>query len=421
MRVLVLGGAGFLGRHVVSALAARGHHIVIGSRDSRRVARVAASLNVRVGIRPVRFEQLTVSGCWDAALDGVDVAVNCVGILREWGAATYERIHHLAPAALAADCARRRVRLIHISALGLHDAARSRFIGSKLRGERAIEMSGAPFAIVRPSLLDGDGGYGARWLRAVARLPLHFVPIDAVGRIAVLDANDAGRAIARLCEIGGGAAYREVELGGPARFTLDEHLGQLRARRGRPAARVVRIPPTLARLASHAAISCICRRSRSATRAFAPRQRAGGQLAAAAAGGAGANRRRRAAPTTVPLKDDRGTASARGRASLGRMQPAMVKIDRPRERRERTRAERGIEHAIGNAAVEDDAQRALDHEARVLARERASRVLSAFLLVIGNGMRGEKADSSAVWMPPADSGDTRPAASRSARRRARER
>ena len=316
MRVLVLGGAGFLGRHVVSALAARGHHIVIGSRDSRRVAHVAASLNVRVGFRPVRFEQLTVSGCWDATLDGVDVAVNCVGILREWGAATYERIHHLAPAALAADCARRRVRLIHISALGLHDAARSRFIGSKLRGERAIEMSGAPFAIVRPSLLDGDGGYGARWLRAVARLPLHFVPIDAVGRIAVLDANDAGRAIARLCEIGGGAAYREVELGGPARFTLDEHLGQLRARRGRPAARVVRIPATLARLASHACdllhlspfsfghLELLRRDNVPAVNLLpllleAPARTVGG----------------RAAPTTVPLKDDRGTASARGRAS----------------------------------------------------------------------------------------------------------
>ena len=118
MRVLVLGGAGFLGRHVVCALAARGHHVVIGSRDARRVARVAASLNVRVEFRSVRFEQLTVSGGWDAALDGVDVAVNCVGILREWGAATYERIHHFAPAALAADCARRRVRLIHISAPG---------------------------------------------------------------------------------------------------------------------------------------------------------------------------------------------------------------------------------------------------------------------------------------------------------------
>lgn len=317
MRVLVLGGAGFLGRHVVAALAARGHDVAIGSRDCGRAARVATSLNVRAEFRPVRLEHLTVAGRWGAALAGVDVAVNCVGILRERGAATYERIHHLAPAALAADCAHRRVRLIHISALGLHEAARSRFIGSKLRGERAIQVSGAQFTIVRPSLLDGEGGYGARWLRAVARLPLHCVPIDAVGRIAVLDAGDAGRAIARLCEIGGGgAAYREVELGGPDSYTLDEHIAELRARLGRPAARVVRIPAPLARLASHACdllhlspfsfghLELLRRDNVPAVNLLT-------LLLEALPRTVGA----RALPVTVPLMDGRGTASARGRAS----------------------------------------------------------------------------------------------------------
>ncbi len=111
--------------------------------------------------------------------------------------------------------------------------------------------SGAAFTIVRPSLLDGEGGYGARWLRALARLPLHCVPADATGRIAVLDAHDAGAAIARLCEIGGGAAYREVELGGGARYTLGQYLAALRAAGGRRAAHQVRIPALLARVTSH--------------------------------------------------------------------------------------------------------------------------------------------------------------------------
>jgi NADH dehydrogenase len=205
--------AGFLGRHVVAALCARGHVVVVGSRDGRRAARLCARLNVRASFRHVRFERLTAAGCWDAMLDDVDVAVNCVGILRERGAATFDRIHHLAPAALAADCARLDVRLIHVSALGLTSVARSRFISSKLRGEQALRDSAAEFTVVRPSLLDDDGGHGARWLRALARLPLHCVPADAVGRIAVLGAGAAGRAIARLCEIG--AAYREVDPGGP--------------------------------------------------------------------------------------------------------------------------------------------------------------------------------------------------------------
>jgi uncharacterized protein YbjT (DUF2867 family) len=197
-----------------------------------------------------------------------------------------------------------------------NQAARSRFIGSKLRGEQAIHVSGAQFTIVRPSLLDGEGGYGARWLRAVARLPWHCIPAGAIGRIAVLDAGDAGRAIARLCEIGGGAAYREVELGGPDQFTLDEYLATLRARFGQPAARVVRIPAPLARLASH-----VCDLLHLSPFSFGhlellrrdnvPAVNLLPLLLEAPPRSVGAH----ALPVTVRLTDDRGTASARGRAT----------------------------------------------------------------------------------------------------------
>jgi NADH dehydrogenase len=53
--------------------------------------------------------------------------VNAVGILRERGSETYDRVHHLAPAALAAACAPAALRLIQVSALGLHPGARSGF------------------------------------------------------------------------------------------------------------------------------------------------------------------------------------------------------------------------------------------------------------------------------------------------------
>jgi uncharacterized protein YbjT (DUF2867 family) len=136
---------------------------------------------------------------------------------------------------------------VHVSALGLSPQARSGFIASKLRGEAAIRMSGADYTIVRPSLLEGCGGFGARWLRAIAQSPVHCVPADATGRIAVLHVDDAGIAIARLCEMRG-CEMREAELGGDERRTLAEHLAALR---GGPA-RVVRLPATIARIASHA-------------------------------------------------------------------------------------------------------------------------------------------------------------------------
>jgi uncharacterized protein YbjT (DUF2867 family) len=247
MKILVLGGAGFIGRHAAAALAAHGHRVVIGSRHPRRATRRLPPELHDCERREAHFERLTSPEAWDALLRGVDAVVNAVGILRERGAETYERVHHLAPAALAAACARRALRLVHVSALGLHDGAHSRFLRSKLAGERAIAACGSGYTIVRPSLLDGEGGYGARWFRAVARWPVHALPADALGRVAAMDVRDLGEAITALCDKYAG---REVELGGSVLRTLAEYLAALRPAH-LPRALRIAIPAWLARLASH--------------------------------------------------------------------------------------------------------------------------------------------------------------------------
>jgi NADH dehydrogenase len=249
MTTLVLGGAGFIGRHVAAALAARGHVLVIGSRRPRRAARrLPASLHF-CERREVHLERLTSPEVWRPLLEGIDTVVNAVGILRERGAETYERVHHLAPGALAAACARRAIRFVHISALGLHDGARSRFLRSKLAGERALAACGSNYSIVRPSLLDGEGGFGAHWFRRVARWPVHFVPADALGRIAALDVRDLGEAVAVLCEKRATREWREVELGGSVLRTIGDYLAALRPADLGPAMRVC-VSAWLARIVS---------------------------------------------------------------------------------------------------------------------------------------------------------------------------
>jgi NADH dehydrogenase len=242
MRILVLGGSGFIGRHVVRALQARGHGVIVGTRRPGAPHPCPA--------REAHYEELLEASAWERLVSGIDAAVNSVGILRERRRETYERVHHLATAALALACARRRTRLIHVSALGLHAAARSRFITSKLAGERAVAASGAESCIVRPSLLDGDGGFGARWLRRVAGWPVHFVPADAAGRIAALDVRDLGEAIANLCELP--AMPRDAEVGGTTAYTMSGYLDALRAAKGLGPAPALSIPGWLARAASHA-------------------------------------------------------------------------------------------------------------------------------------------------------------------------
>ena len=258
--VLVLGGNGFVGRHAVAALIANGHRVVVGSRragDHRtaqstllttRSASIATCMSAPA-VREIKLHQLLTTDAWLPLIADVDVVLNSVGILRERPGERYAAVHHRAPAALASACARSGKRLIHVSALGLSPHAHSGFIRSKLDGEAALRAALPDCLIVRPSLLDGDGGFGARWLRALARCPLHAVQAGASGRIAALSVRDLGEALAKLCAHDHGGP-RIVELGGPASLTMREYLSALRPPHlGR--APCIEVPDWLARAASH--------------------------------------------------------------------------------------------------------------------------------------------------------------------------
>ena len=85
MRVLVLGGTGFIGRHVAAALLARGHEVCIGTRHPARAARRLPEPLRSCERREVHFECLATRGDWHVVVAGCHAVVNAVGILRPRG------------------------------------------------------------------------------------------------------------------------------------------------------------------------------------------------------------------------------------------------------------------------------------------------------------------------------------------------
>lgn len=245
--VLVLGGTGFIGRHAVAALEATAASVTVGTR--------APSSGQVLPQREIKFEAMTRPQDWSYMVGEFDVVLNCVGILRPQRSASYDQVHHLAPAALASACAGSDTRFVHVSALALHPGDRSGFLRSKLEGEHAIQQTGADWIIARPSLLDGEGGYGARWLRGVSRLPIFACPMDAKGNIAALMVTDLGQALARLC-LGSAeelrlSESREFELGGVQCYDFEHYIRGLRRRYTQTRAFAVPIPGIAARLGAH--------------------------------------------------------------------------------------------------------------------------------------------------------------------------
>lgn len=255
--VLVLGGAGFIGRHTVAALLNAGVRVVIGTRFPGPLGKRSPphSAAAKIEQREVRLERLGNPDDWRSLIDDVEAVVNCVGILRQRRRETYDAVHRRAPTALAAACKSQRKRFVHISALGLDQPARSRFLTSKLAGENGIREQGGDWIIARPSLLDGVGGFGAAWIRGIARLPIFVAPADAKGHIAALDVADLSEALSRLALDDAESLRldqtRVFELGGAESWEFRDYIFALRGTYTDTRSLCVPIPGVLARLGAH--------------------------------------------------------------------------------------------------------------------------------------------------------------------------
>lgn len=218
--VTVFGGSGFLGRHVVRALALRGYRVRVAVRRPE----LAGFLQPLGYVGQIQVVQANVRypESVERAVAGADVVVNLVGVLVEGGRQRYDALHVAGARAVASAAARASVPLVHISAIGADKASPSGYGRSKADGEEAVKAAHGAAVILRPSLLFGPEDTFFNRFAAMAQLS-PALPLIGGGatRFQPVFVGDVALAVARAVD-GKAKAGATYELGGPEVRTFKE-------------------------------------------------------------------------------------------------------------------------------------------------------------------------------------------------------
>lgn len=173
MRVLMTGATGFIGRALAEALLREGHELVCAVREPARLQ-----------LGPGRWQALRADlatvpsrDWWRPHLQGVDVVINAVGIIREQPGQAFDALHDRAPRELFHAAAEAGVpRVVQISALGADAQATSRYHLSKKAADDALRALPVGGTVVQPSLVYGTQGASAAMFNQMAAAPMLAMP-----------------------------------------------------------------------------------------------------------------------------------------------------------------------------------------------------------------------------------------------------
>ena len=207
-RVTIFGGSGFIGRHLVKRLAARGDILRIAVRDpvAAQFLKPMGDVGQIVLMKVDARDEAAVK----AAVQGTDAVVNLVGILFERGRQTFAELQALVPGRIARACAAAGVkRLVQISAIGADAHSPALYARTKAAGEKAARDAFPEATIVRPSVVFGPEDDFFNRFAGLARL----VPaLPVFGAMPELERYPEGGA--RLVLLGnGGVRFQPVYVG----------------------------------------------------------------------------------------------------------------------------------------------------------------------------------------------------------------
>lgn len=228
--ITVFGGTGFLGRHIIYALARTGAQIRVATRAPQRAYFLRPSGDVG---QIVPFACNVHDGASVAnALRGATHAVNLIGTLVEHGKnGTFDKLHHLVPKRIAEQAGEANLDgFVHVSSLGASTQSASAYSRTKALGENAVTQTFARSTVLRPSVVFGPEDDFFNRFAEMARLS-PFLPVVGGGetKFQPVYVGDIAKAVHTIItapcpQKHAGQTY---ELGGPETLSFRECLQRM--------------------------------------------------------------------------------------------------------------------------------------------------------------------------------------------------
>ncbi|MDZ4776453.1 MAG: complex I NDUFA9 subunit family protein [Alphaproteobacteria bacterium] len=221
--IVVFGGSGFVGRHVVKQLARKGYRV----RVPMRRPHLGQELRVLGDVGQIHLMQANVRfpDSIAAALEGADGVVNLVGVLYEKGRQDFQSMHVGAAEAIAgAAKAAGITKVVQVSAIGADARGKAKYARSKAAGEKAVRDAVPGAVVLRPSIVFGpEDNFFNRFADMAKFSPL--LPLIGAGKtkfqpVHVQDVADAVVAALSRTDVQG----RTYELGGPKVYSFRQLL-----------------------------------------------------------------------------------------------------------------------------------------------------------------------------------------------------
>jgi NADH dehydrogenase len=225
-RFFIAGGTGFIGKHLISALAEGGLRAkcLVRSPAKSEICK-KAGLDVAIG-------DITDRESLKGKLDNCDTVVHLVGIIEEKEGLSFERVHVDGTENLVAEAKKAKIRhFFYQSSLGASPSSWSRYLKTKAKAEEIVRTSGIPYTTFRPSLIVGDWDKFTLKLKdLIASSPVVPVPGDGKAKFQPLYVGDWVKCFLKLFS-SPSPVIRDAsplyELGGPEHLTYNELLSLL--------------------------------------------------------------------------------------------------------------------------------------------------------------------------------------------------